>query len=117
MPTGHTTTAQQEKAVNPKSSPKRAREQRSDDGPAILPGMEHFVDLLRKVKRPALVVRLLELASGDALPELQALADASKGKLPVESRQAFFHCVAKLDAAIRLRLEDAGHNGVLGTAR
>ena len=83
MPTGHTTTAQQEKAVNPKSSPKRAREQRSDDGPTILPGMEHFVDLLRKVKRPALVVRLLERASGDALPELQALADASKGKLPV----------------------------------
>ena len=74
MPTGHTTTAQQEKVVNPKSSPKRAREQRSDDGPTILPGMEHFVDLLRKVKRPALVVRLLEHASGDALPELQALA-------------------------------------------
>lgn len=113
MPTGHTTTAQQEKAVNPKSSPKRAREQRSDDGPAILPGMEHFVDLLRKVKRPALVVRLLERASGDALPELQALADASKGKLPVESRQAFFHCVAKLDAAIRQRLEDAVERVIL----
>ena len=44
------------------------------------PAWRHFVDLLRKVKRPALVVRLLELASGDALPELQALADASKRK-------------------------------------
>ena len=113
MPTGHTTTAQQEKVVNPKSSPKRAREQRSDDGPTILPGMEHFVDLLRKVKRPALVVRLLEHASGDALPELQALADAAKGKLPVESRQAFFHCVAKLDDPIRQRLEDAVERVIL----
>lgn len=106
MPTGHTTTAQQEKVVNQQLSSKRVREQRSDDGPAILPGMEHFIDLLRKVKRPALVVRLLERASGEPLPELHALAEAAKGKLPVESRQAFFHCVAKLDAAIRQRLED-----------
>jgi len=106
MPTGQTTAAQPEKVVNQQLSSKRVREHRSDDGPTILPGMEHFIDLLRKVKRPALVVRLLERASGDALPELQALADAAKGKLPVESRQAFFHCVAKLDAAIRQRLED-----------
>ena len=106
MPTGHTTTAQQEKVVNQQLSSKRVREQRSDDGPAILPGMEHFIDLLRKVKRPTLVVRLLERASGEPLPELHALAEAAKGKLPVESRHAFFHCVAKLDAAIRQRLED-----------
>ncbi|KSO09274.1 hypothetical protein [Pseudomonas aeruginosa] len=106
MPTGHTT-AQQKKVVNPKPSSKRAREQRSDDGPVILPGMEHFVDLVRKVKRPALVVRLLERASGGTLSELLALADSAKGKLPVESRQAFFHCAAKLDAAIRQRIEDA----------
>ncbi len=113
MPTGHTTAAQQEKVVDQQPPSKRVREQRSDDGPAILPGMEHFVDLLRKVKRPALVVRLLERASGDALPELQALADAAKGKLPVESRQAFFHCVAKLDAAIRQRLEDVVERVIL----
>lgn len=106
MPTGQTTAAQPEKVVNQQLSSKRVREHRSDDGPAILPGMEHFIDLLRKIKRPALVVRLLERASGEPLPELQALADAAKGKLPVESRQAFFHCVAKLDAAIRQRLED-----------
>ena len=49
MPTGHTT-AQQKKVVNPKPSSKRAREQRSDDGPVILPGMEHFVDLVRKAR-------------------------------------------------------------------
>ncbi|MDZ7890028.1 MAG: hypothetical protein U5M72_12560 [Pseudomonas sp.] len=113
MPTGHTTAAQQEKVVDQQPPSKRVREQRSDDGPAILPGMEHFVDLLRKVKRPALVVRLLERASGDALPELQALADAAKGKLPVESRQAFFHCVAKLDAAIRQRLENVVERVIL----
>jgi hypothetical protein len=113
MPTGHTTAAQQEKVVDQQPPSKRVREQRSDDGPAILPGMEHFVDLLRKVKRPALVVRLLERASGDALPELQALADAAKGKLPVESRQAFFHCVAKMDAAIRQRLENVVERVIL----
>lgn len=106
MPTGQTTAAQPEKVVNQQPSSKRVREQRSDDGPAILPGMEHFIDLLRKVKRPALVVRLLERASGEQLPELQALADAAEGKLPVESRQAFFHCTAKLDAAIRQSLEN-----------
>lgn len=113
MPTGHTTTAQPQKVVNPKSSPKRAREPRSDDGPSILPGMEHFVDLLRKVKRPALVVRLLERANAESLPELQALAGAAKDKLPVESRQAFFHCVAKLDAVIRQRLEDVAERVIL----
>lgn len=113
MPTGHTTAAQQEKVVDQQPPSKRVREQRSDDGPAILPGMEHFVDLLRKVKRPALVVRLLERASGDVLPELQALADAAKGKLPVESRQAFFHCVAKMDAAIRQRLENVVERVIL----
>lgn len=98
MPTGHTT-AQQKKVVNPKPSSKRAREQRSDDGPVILPGMEHFVDLVRKVKRPALVVRLLERASGGTLPELLALADAAKGKLPVESRQAVSLSGASSEAA------------------
>jgi hypothetical protein len=112
MPTGHTT-AQQKKADNQKPSSKRVREQRSDDGPVILPGMEHFVDLVRKVKRPALVVRLLERASGEPLPELLALADAAKGKLPVESRQALFHCVAKLDTTIRKRIEDAAERVVL----
>lgn len=31
---------------------KQARTRQSDEGPAILPGMQHFVTLLRKAKRP-----------------------------------------------------------------
>ena len=86
MPTGHTTTAQQEKVVNQQLSSKRVREQRSDDGPAILPGMEHFIDLLRKVKRPALVVRLLERASGEQLASTRFVF------LPARSSTCFAPC-------------------------
>ena len=50
---------------------------------AARPLLQHAVDdLLRKVKRPVLVVRLLERASGEPLPELQALADEIGHKLP-----------------------------------
>jgi hypothetical protein len=31
---------------------KQVRTRQSDEGPAILPGMQHFVTLLRKAKRP-----------------------------------------------------------------
>ena len=113
MPTGQASTAQQKSAVTKQSSPKRAREQRSDDGSTILPNMEHFVGLLRKLKRPGLAVRLLEQASGAALPELHALADAAKGKLPVESRQAIFHAVAKLEVTAQQNIERAAERVML----
>lgn len=108
MPSGQASiTKKNSKVAASQPSPKRAREHRSDDGATILPNMEHFVGLLRKVKRPGLVVQLLEHASGTELPELKALADAAKGKLPVESRQSIFHAVAKLEASAQQAVERA----------
>ncbi|WP_223871673.1 hypothetical protein [Candidatus Dactylopiibacterium carminicum] len=113
MPTGQASTAPQKSAVAKQSTPKRAREQRFDDGSTILPNMEHFVGLLRKLKRPGLAMRLLEQASGAALPELHALADAAKGKLPVESRQAIFHAVTKLEVTAQQNIERAAERVML----
>lgn len=113
MPAGHASTKNKNsKVAASQPSPKRTREHRSDDGATILPNAENFVSLVRKVTRPGLVVQLLERVSATALPELKALADAAKGKLPVESRQSFFHAVAnhffsateKTDCAFTKRL-------------
>jgi hypothetical protein len=92
--------------VNQQLSSKRVREQRSDDGPAILPGMEHFIDLLRKVKRPTLVVRLLP-----NVPAVNRCRNCMRwpkpprqiaGRIPA----CVFSLRGQLDAAIRQRLED-----------
>ena len=93
------TTKKSTKLATSQPAAKRAREHRSDEGANILPNAENFVSLVRKVARPGLLVDLLERASATALPELKALAEAAKGKLPVESRQALFHAVGKLPAA------------------
>lgn len=92
---------------------KQARTRQSDEGPAILPGMQHFVTLLRKVKRPGLVLLLVERASNTLLPELSALTDAAKGILPIQSRKAMFHAVAKLSADVQQRIERAAERVVL----
>lgn len=114
MPSGQASTMKKNsKVAASQPSPKRAREHRSDDGATILPNMEHFVGLLRKVKRPGLVVQLLERASVTELPELKALADSAKGKLPVESRQSNFHAVAKLEASTQQTVERAAERIML----
>lgn len=114
MPAGQaSTTKKNSKVATSQPSPKRAREHRSDDGATILPNAENFVSLVRKVARPGLVVHLLERASATALPELKALADAAKGKLPVESRQSFFHTVAKLAATVQHKIECAAERVML----
>lgn len=92
---------------------KQARTRQSDEGPAILPGMQHFVTLLRKAKRPGLVLLLVERASNTLLPELSALTDAAKGILPIQSRKAMFHAVAKLSADVQQRIERAAERVVL----
>ena len=100
-------TASQEETPGPQSPAKRRRQQKSDDGPLILPTMEHFIALARKIKRPALLVNLLERASQDALPEMLALAEAAKGCLPADARRILFHSVAKLDSGVQQRIEGA----------
>ncbi len=114
MPAGQASTKKKNsKVAASQPSPKRAREHRSDDGATILPNAENFVSLVRKVARPGLLVHLLEHASSTALPELKALADAAKGKLPVESRQSFFHAVAKLAATAQHNIERAAERVML----
>jgi len=107
------TTKKNAKAATSQPSPKGAREHRSDDGANILPNAENFVSLVRQVARHGLLVDLLERASTTKLPELSALAQAAKGKLPVESRQAFFHAVGKLPATAQYRIECAAERVML----
>ena len=92
---------------------KQVRTRQSDEGPVILPGMQHFVTLLRKAKRPGLVLLLVEHTVKTALPELAALTDAAKCILPVLSRKAMFHAVAKLGAEVQQRIERAAERVVL----
>jgi hypothetical protein len=112
MTTGQAIATQKNKTVASQPASKRVREKRTDDAPAILPDMEHFVSLLRKVARPSLAVQLLEQASGTDLPELKALTKA-KDKLKAEARQAIFHAVAKLNAPVRMVIERAAERVLL----
>lgn len=58
--------AKQEESAAVQQTSKKTRNRQSDDGPDVLPCMEHFVTLVRKVKRPALIVTL------DANPDVIA---------------------------------------------
>lgn len=81
MPADEQITAQEhdESTAAQQQSSKQVRPRQSDDGPEILPCMEHFVTLVRKAKRPGLALLLVERASATSLPELAALTDAAKG--------------------------------------
>ena len=97
-----------------KPSPKRARKLRSDDGANILPNAENFVSLVRKVTHPGLLVDLIERTSATALPELKRMVEvANGGKLPIESRKAFFHAVGELEETTLNRIECAAERVML----
>ena len=97
-----------------KPSPKRARKLRSDDGANILPNAENFVSLVRKVTHPGLLVDLIERTSATALPELKRMVEvANGGKLPIESRKAFFHAVGELEEPTLNRIECAAERVML----
>jgi hypothetical protein len=92
---------------------KQQGKRQSDQGPVILAHMQHFVTLLRKVKRPALVLKLMERVSNTLQPELAALVSAAKGILPIASRKLMFHAVAKLNSQEQMRLEHVAERVVL----
>ncbi len=97
-----------------KPSPKRARKLRSDDGANILPNAENFVSLVRKATHPGLLVDLIERTSATALPELKRMVEvANGGKLPIESRKAFFHAVGELEETTLNRIECAAERVML----
>ncbi len=114
MPVAHQAAVeQQDTPLAGKHNEKQVCARQSDEGPAILPDMQHFVTLLRKAKRPGLVLLLVERVSNTALPELSALTDAAKGILSILSRKAMFHAVAKLCVDFQLRIERAAERVVL----
>lgn len=84
-----------------------ARARAKDSGPTILPHLEHFVVLTRKVQRPSLIRGFLEAAHGQALPAVQALTDAAEGSLPIPSRNAVFAVVADLEPETQSCIERA----------
>ena len=105
--------AEQPAAVAPPATPPAARPRQTDQGPEILPCLERFVTLVRKCKRPALVLALVERAGPCALPALAALVAAAKGTLAPAARRSVFQAVATLDAAHQQRVEHAAERVVL----
>ena len=105
--------ANQKESAAYQQTSKKARNRQSDDGPDVLPCMEHFVTLARKVKRPALILTLVERAADTTLPEIAALVEVAKGVLPISARKALFHVVAKLMPDKQQRIERAAELVVL----
>lgn len=88
-------------------APKKRRPRGKDNGPSLLPHLEHFIQMTRKVKRPALIGRLLEGCAGGTLPAIRAVTDAAKEGLSIPLRDALFTAVAELDHATQARVERA----------
>ena len=108
------TTKKSTKLATSQPAAKRAREHRSDEGANILPNAENFVSLVRKVTHPGLLVDLIERTSATALPELKRMVEvANGGKLPIESRKAFFHAVGELEETTLNRIECAAERVML----
>ncbi len=105
-------TEKQESSAGQNAS-RKSRNRQSDDGPDVLPCMEHFVTLSRKAKRPALILALVERAADTTLPEIVVLAAATNGVLPIPARNALFHIVAKLMLDQQQRIERAAEQVVL----
>lgn len=105
--------AKEKESAADQQTSKKARNRQSDDGPDVLPYLEHFVTLARKVKRPALILMLVERAADTMLPEIDALVAAAKGVLPIPTRKALFHVVAKLPLDKQQRIEHAAELVVL----
>ncbi len=77
----------------------------ADHGPEILPDMEHFVWLVRKVRNLPLLKRLLKV-EGIVVPEdVVRKMDRAKGILPPAVRKLVFPLVAAAGVLTRQRLE------------
>lgn len=100
-------------AVDQPQAPRKPRRRRTDDGPEILPCLEHFVTLVRRSKRPAFVLKLVERAGGIPLTEIEALVETAKGALSIPARKAFFQAVVRLGVHEQHRIECAAERIVL----
>lgn len=76
----------------------------TDHGPEILPDMEHFVWLMRKVRNMSLIRRLLQV-EGIAVPEdVTKKLDKAKGILPPTVRKQLFPLIAAATVITQKRL-------------
>ena len=88
-------------------SDKPPRPRGKDKGPEILPHLEHFVQLTRRVHRPALLRALVEGVVKVPLPKLRELTEVAAGLLPIPSRNAVFAIIAEIGHADQARIERA----------
>lgn len=88
-------------------SVKQPRPKGKDKGPELLPHLEHFIQLTRRVHRPALLRALVEGVLGSPLAPLRELTEDAKGSLPIPSRNAVFAVVAEIGHADHARIERA----------
>jgi hypothetical protein len=114
MPVDDQVAVEQQKAPPAgQQAEKPLRTRQSDEGPAILPYMQHFVLLVRKIKRPRLLQILVERANGSPLDDWPALGETAARILPPQSRSAVFERVAMLRPDVQRRLEQAAERIML----
>ncbi len=84
--------------------------QAADHGPEILPAMEHFVWLVRKVRNIPLIRRLLKVEGITVPDDVARKMDRAKGILPPPTRKLLFPLVAAAGALTRQRLWQGGRS-------
>lgn len=103
--------AEQEVGQSEHKAPRAPRQ--TDGGPDILPGMQHCVALTRKVKRPTLLLRLVEQVSKATWPEMAALVTDAHAVLPTVARKVLFQKMATLAVVCQQHLERAAEQVLL----
>lgn len=99
---GQTDAGQQPSAADP-CAPGNTKPS-TDHGPEILPDMEHFVWLMRKVRNVPLIRRLLKV-EGIVVPEdVAKKLDKAKGILPPTVRKQLFPLIAAATVITQKRL-------------
>lgn len=82
---------------------KRIRNQ--DNGPAILPYMQYFVQLVRKVQRAELLKTLIEKCHASSLSELSFLNEFVFGPINPAIRSRIFTAVASFSYSVKHNIE------------
>jgi hypothetical protein len=91
--------------ADPVQSATDASQAASDQAPDLLPDMEHFVWLARKIKNISLIRRLLRNEGVTIEDDLAKQMEKAKGVLPPAVRKPLFTLVATASAITKQRLE------------
>jgi len=104
---------QSQSVTDKQPPPKKTRARQTDEGSQILPSMEYFVALVRKSKRPKLVLHLIEQVAGKPFPEIEKLTKAAATSLPAAKRTVFFRHIAQLGFREQQHIERVAERIVL----